>query len=163
MLNIILSNKMKSSLRDEIKKRLEAKHMSVNALEKEAGINKGTVQNIMRGKSKHPRIDLLQAIATSLECSVTELLGQEMEHVETEPSYIVEAPEVRQKQWNANLYMECLQFACNACEARNIHPFKEEILPLIDEIYEYSLRSGTGSVDTNFGEYLLEKNLFNKR
>lgn len=157
-----------SNLKAEIKKRLDEKDMSVNALERDASLKKGTVQNIMRGKSKHPRIDILQAIATHLGCSTSDLFGQgnatlmtsTVEEMEKCDMPIVAA---KSTEWNAALYIECLQHVQESCLRNNFIADKETILRYTDEIYDYSIKSGTYLIDIRFAEWILDKNIFNPR
>lgn len=59
----------------KIKEKMENQHLSVYALEKEAGLKPQAVRNILWGKSKNPGGAVLKAIAKVLNCSVDELLG----------------------------------------------------------------------------------------
>ena len=60
-----------SDLKTRIKDKLSQKNISASALEKKAGIRPSTLQNILQGRSKNPSIDVLQAVARSLSCTVS--------------------------------------------------------------------------------------------
>ena len=57
-------------LREARKKR----GMSQAELARKAGVPQGVISYIECGRTKHPRIDTLQAIAAALQCTVDELL-----------------------------------------------------------------------------------------
>lgn len=48
--------------------------MSQAELARRAGVPQGVISYIECGRTKHPRIDTLQAIAAALQCTVDELL-----------------------------------------------------------------------------------------
>ena len=63
-------------LREARKKR----GMSQAELARKAGVPQGVISYIECGRTKHPRIDTLQAIAAALQCTVDELLQGGAEH-----------------------------------------------------------------------------------
>jgi transcriptional regulator with XRE-family HTH domain len=156
-------------LQTEIKKRLEEKDISISALERDANLKKGTLYNIVYGRSKNPRIDSVQAIARQLGCSVAELYGQKEEVMAT-PAPIASAeiagetvharPVSKITEWNGKLYSECLQLVRENCERRGFIADKVVMLGYIEEIYDYSLNHGTDMIDVMYGEWILRRNLF---
>lgn len=64
---------MNTSVAKQISVRMKAKNLSILMLEREAGLKNHAVRNILRGKSKRPSADILQAIADVLGCTVKEL------------------------------------------------------------------------------------------
>src|SRR3989442_5684733 len=65
---------MTTALARQIEARLKAKNMSVLELERMAGLKGHGVRNIVRGKSKKPSAQSLDAIGDMLGCTVKELL-----------------------------------------------------------------------------------------
>jgi len=158
-----------SILKEQIQQRLKEKRMSVNALEVAASLPKGTIQNIMRGKSKNPRVANIEAIAKQLGCSVSELLGHvPVEDVSNLQAGAISAAEeakkalVKSTEWNTNLYIECVKIGAEICEKHNFKTDKETLIPHIDNIYAYSLKSGNSFVDVRFAEWEIENNLVGK-
>src|ERR1044071_10317590 len=87
---------------DYLKEKIHAKGISINALEKQAGLRRGAIQNIIYGRSRNPGIEILRTIAQVLECSVSELIGEDVPsipHSEKRAS-----PHI---PWNPQLYHEC--------------------------------------------------------
>ena len=65
---------MTGELADEIRRRMEAGGFNQKSLARAAGLNETAVRDILIGKSRHPRHDTVQKIATALECTATELI-----------------------------------------------------------------------------------------
>jgi transcriptional regulator with XRE-family HTH domain len=154
-------------LQAEIKRRLDEKDISISALERDANLKKGTLYNIVYGRSKNPRIDIMQAIARQLGCSVLELYGQESEVATTvEINNAAEGntlphenPRKTSKitEWNGKLYSECLQLVLERCAQQGFTTDKATMLSYIEEIYDYSIDSDTRQVDVRFAEWIFNK------
>ena len=59
----------------EIRWRMEAAGQNQKSLARAAQLNETAIRDILKGRSKNPRIDTLKAIATVLECTVNDLIG----------------------------------------------------------------------------------------
>jgi len=78
---------MKTSLKEEIRKRMEAKNLSIAALERKAGLNIHAIRNILTGKIRKPSAQCLQATANALECSLLDLMNPSSENIWSIGSY----------------------------------------------------------------------------
>ena len=65
---------MTSKLADEIRRRMEAGGFNQKSLARAAGLNETAVRDILIGKSRHPRHDTVQKIATALQCTAASLI-----------------------------------------------------------------------------------------
>ena len=65
---------MTTAIGKQIAARLRATQLNPSTAEKNAGLAKGVLWNILRGKSRKPTAANLQAIAGILECNITDLL-----------------------------------------------------------------------------------------
>ena len=65
---------MTSELADEIRRRMEAGGFNQKSLARAAGLNETAVRDILIGKSRHPRHDTVQKIATALQCAAASLI-----------------------------------------------------------------------------------------
>ena len=70
------------TVRNNVKKLLEKRNWSQTDLEKKIGTTRN-VNNILRGKSQYPTIELLQKIALAFNIEVTELLKEEDDRIRT--------------------------------------------------------------------------------
>lgn len=61
-------------LAKELKRRMAVHGLSQKGLAKRAGLNDTAVRDILSGRSKHPRQDTIQKLASALGCSVAELM-----------------------------------------------------------------------------------------
>ena len=68
---------MENPIGIKIKQMIDNKKLSVARLEKIAGLQKGTVRDIIVGKSKNPTINTLTKICKALECTFNDLLSNE--------------------------------------------------------------------------------------
>lgn len=59
----------------EIRWRMEAAGQNQKSLARAAQLNETAIRDILKGRSKNPRVDTLKAIATVLDCTVNDLIG----------------------------------------------------------------------------------------
>lgn len=68
---------MRTQVAQQISARMKAKNISIMTLEKMAGLKVHAVRNIIRGNSKHPSGEILQAVSDVLGCTVKDLLTKQ--------------------------------------------------------------------------------------
>lgn len=144
---------MSSVLQRNLKSRLEAQGISATELERRTGLKHSAVQNILYGRSKHPGIDIVSAIAKELGCSMEALLSDEP--LKDEP--FKQAPSDSDTPWNATIFVQATE-AVNGCVSKKALELQtDEILPCIKEVYNYTLFSEQKAVDQKFVEWLVNK------
>ena len=62
-------------IRREIRWRMEAAGQNQKSLARAAQLNETAVRDILKARSKNPRVDTLKAIASVLDCTVNDLIG----------------------------------------------------------------------------------------
>lgn len=140
-------------LAKKIKEKLEETGLSTTAFEKKAGLKRGALQNILGGRSKHPRIDMLTAIARELNCSIEDFI----EDLPEETRFIPETPLT---EWDKNLYLKTLEFVSKSLKYTPSSVSKKDILESVEEIYVYSSKGGKKqNIDKHFAEWFLQKKL----
>jgi len=65
-----------SLLQSELRRRMVGLDFNQKSLARAAGLNETAVRDILKGRSRNPRIDTLDALARTLGCSVPELTGR---------------------------------------------------------------------------------------
>jgi transcriptional regulator with XRE-family HTH domain len=147
---------MSSYLQAQIKIRMEAKNLSIYALEKKAGLKRSAVRNIIQGFSKKPGAEVLLAIAQILECTVEDLAGSTHHnhpvHIET-PSTIRKA----QHTWDESLFLDSIAVVSKCLD--NKDTTLEQMLPIILEAYKYSIGKNSNKADVDFVKWLINKGL----
>ena len=149
-----------SSLAVRIKKKLDEKGISAYKLEKQAGLKRSAINNILYGKSRSPGIDIIQSIAKGLNCSVNELLGDDALGLEPTKSpdinsYFLECIYTPPK--NQELYCLTVQVIGSLLEKKPPLLTREEIFNCIEETYNYSLKANKKEVDLYFAEWITNK------
>lgn len=136
---------MATPLQEKIKAYLEAERLSLAAFERKAGLKINVVRNIMRGQSKSPTSDTLQAIARVLGCTLNALLGAEA---------TAQTPAQSQKVDYPLLLEESLRLL----HAKTQTPLSlGETFRLMEKIYTYTLRKTPPLVDPDFVDWVLEE------
>lgn len=141
-----------------IKGKLTQEGLSAYSLEKRARLRPNAIHNILSGRSKKPSINIIQAIAKALNCTVSELIGEQpkiLSHLQIDDEKfdfdIVE---------NRELYIKCLSYFSSLLNKQKLWLSKTQILDYVDELYLYSFKkSATKKVDTHFAQWLVDKNL----
>ena len=150
-----------SAIRSHIKSKMEEKGISAHALEKMAGLRQSAVQNILYGRSKNPSIQILQAIAHALDCTVSDLIAEEESFIRTQTSASTTSSKTSNAPWNCKLYIDCLGVVYRLLNKQEpVELNKELILDYVDEVYLYSLKSESNLADKNFAEWLLNRRYF---
>ena len=140
-----------------IKKKILENGVSVHSLEKKAGLKQSAIQNILYGKSKKPSLHLIQSIAKALNCTVSELLGEEF--TESSHSEIKEKKKDPQIEfWNIDLYIETINVVNILSKKKRIQWSKSTFFNCVEEVYLYSLKNNKTKPDKHFTDWLIDKN-----
>ena len=147
---------MSTSIAKHISTRMRAKNLSLSELEKEAGLKRNTVQNIMRGRSKRPSADILQAVADVLGCGVKELLAQQ------ESSYEENLTQSNTKLLSheyehPELFSEIVNFVNHALKNKENKLTIEQFMSCVQEIYLHSLQKDPNHMDEEFAQWCIDR------
>ena len=140
----------KTYLKEMLYKKMSEANLSAHALEKQAGLKRSAVQNILYGKSKKPSAEILGAITKVLGCSIDDLLNKS-----NQPS--TKTVETDNSALDALLYSKAAQITHEILAAQSISPTKSELLSYIDEIYQYATSNHLREIDVNFAVWLAKK------
>ena len=144
------------NLRSQIRGRIEAMGTNVRALERKAGLNIGTVNNVLIGTSSNPTAETLKAIADVFDCSVDELLGRKPKSTSDKDTSLKQFKEYK---WNQQLYASIIEELNKQIKNRNLVISSDQVIGMINEIYLYSLKKDKDLVDEALVEWLLDKTL----
>ncbi|MBY0264422.1 MAG: helix-turn-helix transcriptional regulator [Holosporales bacterium] len=143
---------MSSLLQQKIRDFIETKQLPLAAFEREAGLKTNVVRNILRGLSKRPTSDTLQAIASYMGCTIPELMGEEANSTRTPlrgpASPLVEKPE---------LLSESLEAVLKSAQKANQQLTLLQAFSITEDVYNYALKKKSPHVDVDFIGWLLEK------
>ena len=142
------------NLRSQIRSRIEAMGSNVRALERKAGLNIGTVNNILIGTSSNPTAETLKAIADVFDCSVDELLGRKVKHLGDKDTSLKAFKEYK---WSPELYTSIIEELNRQIKNRNLAISSDQVIAMINEIYLYSLKKDKELIDVALVEWLLDK------
>ncbi len=153
-MNVQLDTTVNTKLQQEIQERMVDKNLSVAGLEKKAGLRMSAVRNILRGQSKRPSAEILQAIARTLECSITDLIGEEQAKVDS-PS-IANNKSIRFN--NPQLLANATEMVTKLLSSRQHNLTLQQVLHLVEQIYSYSAQnSQSNDIDTKFANWVVEQ------
>jgi transcriptional regulator with XRE-family HTH domain len=146
---------MSSQLAKQISARMKAKSLSVTMLEREAGLKTHAVQNILRGKSKKPSAELLQAVADVLGCTVKELL--ETQDIFEEDEASLPKNELLENPYEyPALLQETVKLVNDKLRSNTSSISTQQALTCIEEIYLHSLQKDPSKVDQDFADWFIE-------
>lgn len=139
----------KSSLKPEtvknnVKRLLEKRNWSQTDLEKKIG-TKTNVNNILRGRSQYPTIELLQKIAIAFNIEVTELLKEE-DNNKYEPI---------NHQLLTISFNRVMDIIKPIEKQFSITP--KNIFSIVNEVYDYSQKLNIDTIDDKFIEWVISK------
>ncbi len=129
-------------IKSNIERLLKERNWRISDLENRIG-QRRNINNIFRGTSKNPTIEVMQSIAKAFNVEVQDLLVD--------------------YNTNENPNTELLLNVCNVVlkefiklpKAKN--PTLNNIFSIIKEVYEYSVQLNLNNVDINFTKWLIQK------
>lgn len=155
-----------TALRKNISKLLAKTSLSVTQLEKQAGLSRYSVQNIMQGKSTKPSADTVALIAKHFGCTVEQLLSEDMLALQISTIKPILFNEHNLKIgknsiFALDLYQETFNTINNYIAMHKIVVHFWEVIVGITEIYQYSYENNNKKLDLRFAEWWLKRNFIN--
>ena len=141
------------SISQQIATRMKAKNLSIATLEREAGLKTHAVRNILRGKSKRPSAELLQAVADVLGCSVRDILTTQENFLqgENEEAHVLNAPYTHRE-----IFYETVQVLNQKIEEKNLILSVKQFLTCVEAVYLHALQREAPSVDSAFANWFVD-------
>lgn len=147
---------MSTQLAKQISIRMKARNLSVASLEKEAGLKTHAVRNILRGKSKKPSAEILQAVSDVLGCSVKDLLEDQDLFSEEQNDFIADSEFLNENYEYPKLLLETTQFVNDYISENQYEFTNQQVIKSIEEIFLYSLKKDPRKVDQTYGRWFLD-------
>lgn len=136
----------------ELRKRIDEKGVSTLLLERQAGLKRNVIQNILQGKSEMPRWKTIEAICKALKCLPADIL------VDYEPADNKNSQK-ESEIINRDLFLFCCQSVTDVLDMLDIDISFKEYISTIISVYEYSVENGLGNnVDEKFCNWVVKKN-----
>jgi transcriptional regulator with XRE-family HTH domain len=134
---------MTTALQKNLRKILDEREWSVAQLERKIGLSKQqSVQNIFKGTSKNPSIELVYGISKALNISIEELLT-DAEHIKIE---------------NYDLFSEvCIKVINEIKNSNNLKLSPKNLFSIIEEVYLYNISMNSTAVDPTFIKWTITK------
>ncbi len=132
------------TVKNNVKRLLEKRNWSQTDLEKKIG-TKTNVNNILRGRSQYPTIELLQKIAIAFNIEVTELLKEE-DNNRYEPI---------NHQLLTISFNRVMDIIKPIEKQFSITP--KNIFSIVNEVYDYSQKLNIDTIDDKFIEWVISK------
>jgi len=147
---------MESYLQKRIRNYLDATGLSISALERKAGLKINVARNIVRGQSKRPTAETLQAIANAMDCTIQDLLGVQKEVF---PSQDKHTPEKSLCLEHPNLLEDSLHCILKIIQENKCRLTVKQTLLLLEEVYAYTLKKEPPKVDPDFVEWFVKRTM----
>lgn len=142
---------MATALQKTIKSYIDSNGLSVAGMEREAGLRINVIRNILRGQSKRPTAETLQALAKLMGCSIQDLLFENDERVNSEQGAddtVIENPGVLK---------DILDLTFEVCHDKQVHLTTKQISSILENAYLYSMKKTPPGIDRVFIEWYLSK------
>lgn len=143
-----------STFKLKLKDYIDKNKINLSTFENKAGLKRNILYNILSDKSKNPSLENISKIADALDCSIDELFGRE--------NYFKKY--IKNHRSDIKYYKELLE---QILEMVNQHISKNQIKEsslgdifyVVEEIYEYSVKTNNGLIDKKFALWMLENQL----
>ena len=142
------------ALKEIIQQKLKENGLSINAVEKLAGIGTSSLRHFLNGRTKNPDLETLNALARVLKCDLPNLLG-------LNPKTLSEDQEKDQninKPVNYNLYIQVTSFVCDFLKEQKASSISNEVfLEALKKIYYFCLLQKNGILDKEFANWYIKE------
>ncbi len=145
---------MSTQLAKQIFVRMKAKDLSIATLERDAGLKPHSVQNILRGKSRKPNVESVQAVADVLGCTVKDLLKKDEDFREENTESTKEI--LNNPYTYPDLLLKTVQWINDNVQKNNYQITIKQTFTCIEEIYLHSLQKDPTKVAEDFAEWFLD-------
>ena len=145
-----------TKLQKIILEEIEKKGLNKTTFARDAGLELTYIKDILSGKSKFPRMDKLQKLASYLRRPVSDFFENEEGGIKCE-NYI--PLREREAVINSNqrlTYTGAVLIAKEALEQCNVNPEMEEVEALASRMCDVAAREGTSIVNLNLAIWLIE-------
>jgi transcriptional regulator with XRE-family HTH domain len=138
---------MQDQLRQNIVNIIKQKGISINGLEKTAGLRKNFVSSFLHDKSRNPRVDSIAKISVALGVSIDELIGEGSEHKNHDLTIA-----------RMDILLDTLNHLSTSLRDKKNNKLKlENICKATYEIYSFSLKKD--SFDKEFADWFISSQL----
>ena len=146
---------MSTTLAKQLALRMKAQNLTPASLEKEAGLTPHAALNIVRGKSKRPSAQNLQAIANVLGCTIPDLLqNQDIFQEDEDTMPIAELLNITYKK--PELFQEVLTSVNKKIAHDKLSITTQQVLNCVQEVYLHSLQKKMNTADPVFLDWFLK-------
>ena len=139
-------------IKKQIHDRLSSKNLTVSGLEKKAGLKRGAAANILQGLSQNPTIHTLAAIASVLDCKLEDLISASQNFPESKESE-------KDHELILHLFRDTVNSAVDYMEKKSLKITYNKAIGVIKEAYVYFLTKKRSTVDQEFIEWVIDKNV----
>jgi transcriptional regulator with XRE-family HTH domain len=141
-MRIVKEVQMQSALSQKISLLLKQKNLTISEFEKNAGLGKSAVSNIIHGRSKNPSIDIISTIAKKLGCTIEYLILDPSPHEQTFAS---------SKGIDYRLCAEATSRLAEHLLSCNITSMSQsDFFKCAREVYDFAKESGQPFIDVRF-------------
>ncbi len=140
---------MATALQNILQDYIDQNGLSIAGMERQAGLKINVIRNILRGQSKRPTAETLQAISKLMGCSIQDLLqgGEDSDSAQSPSSdQLIEHPEMLKEITLALL---------DASQKKDVPLTFKQFSRALEECYAYSLKKTPPLVDHTFIEWIL--------
>ena len=124
---------------------MQQKKIRVKDIEESTGLNKNTIYKILSGQSKNPSASNLQLIAKALSVSLESLITLEND---------IDTKNLSHEEMK--IFLEATDVTVNTLIKKDIIPSVDNLIVLIKEVYQYSIKASPPKVEERFIHWLLD-------
>ncbi len=145
---------MTSIVQKRLRDYLDNSAISVAELERKAGLKINVARNVLKGQSKKPTVETLQALANVLGCTVHDLLEGRTDSAPSESrSLQANLPELDHPEILRQSLQCILKIVTGSKEALTV----KQTLLILEEVYAYSIKKDPANVDPAFVKWFIER------
>lgn len=141
------------SVQEKLMERMKLKNLTSYSLARKANVPVSSIKNIIYGKSKRPRYELVCSIAEQLGCDFKDLFSDDDPRVHQ--NYDTGA--INDKDWSPKLHLDATQIVYDACQELGLKLSERKTKEYVKKVYVYSKEDG--QVDKKFINWIIKEDM----
>lgn len=141
-----------STASEKLKNKISDSGLSTYKLSKASGVSESSIKNIIYGKSKSPRYEMMVQLAEHLNCKIYELLSDDDPRIQSLINQD-KSSEEDDNNWNGDLHILALQTVLKLDHDNNKLSM-ENASKCANAIYEYAISNNETEIDLKFAKYI---------
>lgn len=143
---------MHENIKRKINDALHQKGTTATEIEREIGLPFASLRNFLKGRVSEPKFDTIIQAAKYLNIDILDLILTEKDQYNS-----VTEKKTEPVIWNGDIFKKSVESVSKIIDTNKNQLCYRQVLPIVEEVYQYALKHQNKKVDDNFTRWVIEK------